>query len=475
MRKGFFIMTVMAVFSLTVTTITAQTNPKFTEFPVAVGPDSTFSAGAVYGGASGIVAILGDTLSQYNITAQLVYPPDSLIGNRISVGRQGTFPGPLVAFDGTNYLLVWREFSGDVNGQFISTSGNLVGTYFTIGTSASSCDLAFGDTTYFVVFVKTDGHLYGQRVGKSGSLIGSQVQISNNQAREASLAYDSTNYLIAWVENSSDKDIYGQFVSKTGLLVGNNFLIDGGPYFSDNPISLAFDGIRYLLAFHEAPDYDSSWTLYGRFITTTGTIEETITICDSTKAPFIPFVAFDGNNYLITWTQMSDMKLMGRVWTPSGVPIGEPFVVFDSLNGKTPIGGLAFAGDYFLVVGTRIDSNFTDGDVYGRFIQSTGVEEKPDNRLEVADFSLQQNMPNPFNSITFFQYTLPKNGFLQIDIYNITGHLVRTLVKGERAAGTYTVSWNGKNTQGKSVTNGIYFYSLKFGNLKSMKKMLLVK
>ncbi|MCK4352040.1 hypothetical protein KAW65_01385, partial [candidate division WOR-3 bacterium] len=103
MKKGFFILIIMAVFSLTVTTITAQTSPKFTEFPIAVGPDSTFSAGAVYGGGTGIVAILGDTLSQYNITVQFVGPPDSLIGNRISVGRQGTFPGPIVGFDETNY------------------------------------------------------------------------------------------------------------------------------------------------------------------------------------------------------------------------------------------------------------------------------------------------------------------------------------------------------------------------------------
>ncbi|MGB3479403.1 MAG: hypothetical protein WBB67_09605, partial [bacterium] len=94
-------------------------------FPIAVGPDTTFSAGAVFGGVNGIVAIQGDMYSQYNITAQLVYPPDSLIGNRISVGRQGFPPGATVASDMTNYLMVWGEFNGDLNGQFISTSGNL--------------------------------------------------------------------------------------------------------------------------------------------------------------------------------------------------------------------------------------------------------------------------------------------------------------------------------------------------------------
>jgi len=143
-KKHFVRFMIVASFILTQAILSAQ------EFPIAVGPDSTLGTGAVYGGINGIVAILGDTLSQYNITAQLVCPPDSLIGNRISVGREGT--GPVVKSDETNYLLVWREFSGDINGQFINTSGSLVGTYFTIGTNASIerpglYNLFFGDTT----------------------------------------------------------------------------------------------------------------------------------------------------------------------------------------------------------------------------------------------------------------------------------------------------------------------------------------
>jgi len=482
MKKGFFILMVVAVFSLIVTTITAQTNPKFTEFPIAVGPDSTFSYGAVWGGEIGIVAILGDTLSQYDITAQLVCPPDSLIGDRISVGRQGTIPGPAVKFDGTNYLLVWREFSGDINGQFINTSGSLVGTYFTIGTNASMeyegiYNLFFGDTTYLVVFVKVDGYLYGQRVSKSGNLIGSQIQISNNHARAISIAYDGTNYLVAWVEviPTYDKDIYGQFVSKAGSLVGSNFLIDGGPYESGNPTSLAFDGSRYLLAFHETPDTTTKWTLFGCFITTSGTIEETITICDSTKQPMFPSVAFDGNNYLITWTQLSNLTLMGKFWTPQGIPLDEPFVISIPSSGKIPIGGCGFGGGWFLVVTSKIDYNFTDGDVYGTFISQTGVEEKPDTKLEITNLILLQNTPNPFESATSIKYVLPRNGLVKLAIYDISGQLVQTLVKGKKYAGTYAVSWNGMDEQGNSVRSGIYFYILEIDNLKSTKKMLLVK
>jgi hypothetical protein len=441
-------------------------------FPIAVGPDSTFSACAVYGGVNGIVAIIGDTLSQYNITGQLVYPPDSLIGNRISIGRQGVFPGAVVAFDGTNYLMVWREFNGDFNGQFISTSGNLVGMYFTIATNTHltrpGIGLCFGDTTYMAVFVKADTFFYGQIVSRSGNLVGGQIQISNNFAREISGAFDGTNFLVAWVEAipTRDKDVWGQFVSKDGSLVGNNFLIDGGPYYSDNPTSLAFDGARYLLGQHESTG--SATMLLGRFITTSGSVEQTILICDSTEYPLIPGVAFDGNNYLTTWTQLNDRQLMGRFWTPSGVPIDIPFVVFDSIDNKIPLGGCGFGGTMYLVVGSRVNESFTDGDVYGRFIPQTGIEEE--NKLTPEKSLLFQNYPNPFNQTTMISYQYLKPARVTIKIYNIAGQEVATLVDRAESAGEHTVIWDAR-----ALSAGVYFYRVIINNNAFTRRCLLVK
>jgi hypothetical protein len=411
------------------------------EFPVAVGRDSTMSAGAHFGTVDGIVTILGDTLSQYNIGIQRVYPPDSLIGNRIPTGRTAFPPGAIIDYDGTNYLLVWREFNGDLNGQFVNQSGSPVGAYFTIGTNASLerpglYGLCFGDTAYLVIFVKTDNYLYGQRVGRSGALLGGQIPISGNLARELSLAYDGTNYLTAWVEviAQRDKDIYGQFVSKTGSPVGANFLIDGGPYYSDNPTSLAFDGTRYLLGYHESSDNQTN--LYGRFITTSGSIEQTILICDSTRGPLFPSIAFDGSNYLITWTQYLDLTLLGRFWTPAGVPLSAPFVIFDSLGGKVPLGGCGFGGTMFLVVGDRVDINFSDGDVYGCFIPQTGIEEG--NVQTPGDAVILRGRPNPFVSFT----TVTGFEGAQFDVYDASG----------RKAGTYKGGWIGAD-----LAPGVYF------------------
>lgn len=464
---------IVAGFILTQATIKAQ------EFPIAVGSDTTFSGGAVYGGLNGLVAVQGDANSQYNINAQLVGAGGVLIGSRISLGAAGVPPGAIPVFDGTNYFLVWREFSRNLKGQFINTSGNLVGSSFTISTSLSlkqeSFGLVLGDNSFLVVFTKTDDFLYGQLVSRSGNLIGSQIKISSNHARETSLAYDGTNFLVTWVEQipTTDKDIYGQFVSKAGSLVGSNFLIDGGPNYSDNPISLAFDGTRYLLAFHETTDSTSEnfvkWKLVGRFITTSGSIAETITICDTSKAPIFPSVAFDNNNYLITWTQLSDLSLMGRFYNKSGVPLDAPFVIFGRLGNKIPIGGVGFGGGLYLAIATRTDSNFSNGDVYGRFIQPlTGVEDE--NNMMPEKFELFQNYPNPFNPTTTISFALPNASFVSLRIFSLLGEEIATLVNQTVEAGIHQIEWVATN-----VPSGVYFYRLQADKFFQTKKLILLR
>lgn len=460
--------------------ISTQATIKAQEFPIAVGSDTTFSGGAVYGGLNGLVAVQGDANSQYSINAQLVGTGGVLIGPRISLGASGVMPGAKPVFDGTNYFLVWCEFNGNLKGQFINTSGTLVGSSVTISTNVSverpgPSAIVFGDTAFLVVFTKTDDFLYGQRVSRSGNLIGSQIQISSNHARGVSLAYDGTNYLATWVEiiPDIDKDIYGQFVSKTGSLVGSNFLIDGGPNYSDNPASLAFDGTRYLLAYPDQPPASGRWFLFGRFITTSGTIQETITICDTSKGPFFPSVAFDNNNYLVTWTQLSNRSLMGRFYNTSGVPIDTPFVIFGPLGNKIPLGGVGFGGGLYLAITTRIDSNFSDGDVYGRFIQPlTGVENV--KILIPKNIVLSQNYPNPFNPSTVIKWQSPVAGWQSLKVYDVLGNEVATLVDEFKPAGSYEVEF--QSTAGnRQLASGVYFYRLQAGTFIETKKLILLR
>jgi hypothetical protein len=98
------------------------------------------------------------------------------------------------------------------------------------------------------------------------------------------------------------------------------------------------------------------------------------------------------------------------------------------------------------------------------------------------DFSLNQNIPNPFNPTTTICFSVVGSGFMvhgpfhtTLKIYNILGQLVRTLVNEEKAPGNYKVIWDGKDDSGKEVASGIYFYQLKTKDYTDTKKMVLLR
>ena len=95
--------------------------------------------------------------------------------------------------------------------------------------------------------------------------------------------------------------------------------------------------------------------------------------------------------------------------------------------------------------------------------------------LTPSDFKLKNNYPNPFNPETIIEYLVPKNGQVNLVIYNMLGQKVRTLVNEVKTAGTYQVFWNGRNEDGTALSSGVYFYQLQGENALITKKMTLIK
>ncbi len=455
------------------------------EFPIAAGRDSTFASGAASDGTNFLIGILGDTLNFNDVTAQLVSTNGSLVGQRISVGLTGGWPQ--IAFDGTNYLMAWSNSENVVYGQFISITGSLVGTPFVIANNASFSGpqggaLAFGDTTYMVMY-QSNSASYGQRVDKSGSLIGAPTRIAGAMHDNA-IAFGGSNFLVAWDAMADQKNVYGQFVSVSGNLVGSSFLIDGGPYPSDNPISIAFDGSRYMVCFHDGASLSAAgWNLLARFVTTDGTVSDRDTIAEVSSNPGFPMVAFDGTNYLVTWTEYftssDSAQSKGRFFNTSGVPVDSAFTLFDTLGGKIPLlTGPIFGGNRYLAITTRVDLSiseegqlaFTNGDVYGRIVNPVTTEIEGRRSPVPNGFSLSQNYPNPFNPSTIINYQLPMSSIVTLKINDVLGREVRTLVSGHEAAGNHSVTFDAT-----SLPSGVYFYRLEAGTYHDTKKLLLLK
>lgn len=102
--------------------------------------------------------------------------------------------------------------------------------------------------------------------------------------------------------------------------------------------------------------------------------------------------------------------------------------------------------------------------------------------VDVADPSapalatkLNANYPNPFNPETTISYSVKNAGPVSIEIYNVKGQVVKTLVSESKASGNYSVVWNGHDNNNQAVSSGVYFYKMNAGQYSSSKKMILMK
>ena len=87
-----------------------------------------------------------------------------------------------------------------------------------------------------------------------------------------------------------------------------------------------------------------------------------------------------------------------------------------------------------------------------------------------GEFKLEQNYPNPFNPTTQINYSVPKNGFVTLKVYDILGQEVTTLFSGVQHVGNYVATFDGSK-----LASGVYFYKLLSENISITKKLLLMK
>jgi hypothetical protein len=183
----------------------------------------------------------------------------------------------------------------------------------------------------------------------------------------------------------------------------------------------------------------------------------------------------------------------GKVKTILGEPVNGVIVYAINLNGVVvastntendgsyTIENLP-AGDYSLYVESTDYENTADNgtvtvdygtssvqskDLYLSPASTTGVS---NNSSIPTTYSLMQNYPNPFNPTTTIRFTIPEKVQVKLEVYNLIGQKVATLVNGELNAGSYNVEFNGTG-----LSSGIYLYRIQAGNFTSVKKMLLIK
>ncbi len=118
--------------------------------------------------------------------------------------------------------------------------------------------------------------------------------------------------------------------------------------------------------------------------------------------------------------------------------------------------------------------NYPMFDSYCFEIYSTGTTGM-DTQPVPLKFGMSQNFPNPFNPSTKINFTIDRNAFIQLRIFNLQGEEIRLLKNEFLTAGTFEVTWDGKNNQGVMQPSGVYFYQMNSEKLSETKKMILLK
>jgi len=148
-----------------------------------------------------------------------------------------------------------------------------------------------------------------------------------------------------------------------------------------------------------------------------------------------------------------------------------PLLLF-TVKGQTADGGF---GLFYTVFGFSGTVPMSKGKSSLVIKDYTDVSEAPGISSAPEGFALNQNYPNPFNPSTEISFILPKNARVMLEVLDVLGRRIRTLIDEPKRAGEHTFTWDGNNSRGYPVASGMYFYRLTTDHHTLARKMLLLK
>jgi hypothetical protein len=286
------------------------------------------------------------------------------------------------------------------------------------------------------------GQCYGQHISSTGEMLWdpSGIMLSNNDFSDNYFSLvENTFYrddiVFTWKKDTNNPAIFTQKYSLSGLPLWNNsgiFVNQNYGNIDVEPLIARFDNGGFIIVWVDLsfPNY-SNLDLYYNYVNSNGTV-----VSDSPYG----YVLFGGP--------------ANQICTSITTVGSEAYVIWVD------------------------DSDYSIEGYTSLYAQKISNETPINDSIipSIVNFQLIQNSPNPFNPSTNIKFIINETtNPYTLNIYNLKGQLVKTLVKGNLEKGTHNIIWDGTDSNGKTVSSGIYLYSLSNGKSNQIKRMVLMK
>ncbi len=184
----------------------------------------------------------------------------------------------------------------------------------------------------------------------------------------------------------------------------------------------------------------------------------------------------DDGRFMVVWTDSSyaragieAYRARGRIFAPDATPMSDVFI----LPNEDVASGLANvasdgAGYYLTWLDDRRDETYLN--LHAKKLGPLATSVANTSIGGPAGFSLQQNYPNPFNPETTIRFTLPQRAFVTVQVFDLAGREVATLLQETKPAGSHALIFDASH-----LPSGVYLYRIQAGNFQAAKKFLLLK
>ena len=187
-------------------------------------------------------------------------------------------------------------------------------------------------------------------------------------------------------------------------------------------------------------------------------------------------LALTESNISFSWQDQDHLSFVERIMAPDEIG-----AQLDFASGDLQIFNFDFEVDQSWVMANcelaAWVQNLPDREVLqGAKVSITGLQGVDDDVVTLpTETKLVGNYPNPFNPSTTIEFALSKPSDVKLDVFNLLGQKITTLVNSRMEAGNHSVIWNGRDASGNSVASGAYFYKLNTNDYASTRKMVLAK